>query len=481
MAELTVSTPYDPAEVTTARNTLKLTFPVWGIACPITFAIGTIIAVPFVFSDKLLAGLFTEQAMPFLGLYFSSFALFLGGLVSTKLLNENRLIVDRFGIHLPICSSTWRSQRFLSWTTLKSIAVHGGSQNWRQAQLTVTPNRGRAIKLPLAPLSEKELEQLLLATEMWCPQIARSDTLAQTKNLLQIQTGSKQIASFTQMWEDELRRRFGATAFLPLEPGQRVRDGKLQIVRHLAFGGLSAIYLGQLEDNRLVVLKEAVVPEDAPVHAQTKALEMFEREAKLLMKLEHPGIVKVQDYFVENGRSYMLLDYVNGQDLRQYIQQNGPQKESVVLEWSLQIATILKHLHEQDPPIIHRDLTPDNLVVQEDGHIVLIDFGAANEFIGQATGTFVGKQCFIAPEQFRGKAVVQSDIYSFGCTMHFLLTGQEPEALEQSSPRAAGATLSDELEEVVTACTQMEVRDRYQSASHLIPVLRRIAATLTRV
>jgi serine/threonine-protein kinase len=142
------------------------------------------------------------------------------------------------------------------------------------------------------------------------------------------------------------------------------------------------------------------------------------------------------------------------------------------------MATILKYLHEQDPPLVHRDFTPDNLVLCEDGSIVVIDFGAANEFIGNATGTFVGKHAFIAPEQFRGKACVQSDIYAFGCTLHYLLTGKEPEALSTSDPAQENSRISSELNQLVVACTQLETRDRYQSAAQLLPVLRGLSAAI---
>jgi serine/threonine-protein kinase len=173
----------------------------------------------------------------------------------------------------------------------------------------------------------------------------------------------------------------------------------------------------------------------------------------------------------------MMLEYVNGQDLRQFVKQNGPQKEHVVLEWAITVANILKHLHEQDPPILHRDLTPDNLVLRSDGQIVLIDFGAANEFIGNATGTFVGKQSFIAPEQFRGKACIGSDIYAFGCTLYFMLTGKEPEALSTSAPKEVVESISDDFNEFVVSCTEMEPRDRFASAAQMLPILKKMAAS----
>jgi serine/threonine-protein kinase len=225
-----------------------------------------------------------------------------------------------------------------------------------------------------------------------------------------------------------------------------------------------------------VVLKEAVIPESGAENIKEKAREMFDREAKLLMKLDHPGIVKVLDCFTEGERNYLLLEYINGTDLRQLVRQNGTPKESDVLEWAIQIANALKYLHEREHPIIHRDLTPDNIVLRNDGQVLIVDFGAANEFIGNATGTFVGKHSFIAPEQLRGKATVHSDIYAFGCTLHFLLTGVEPEALSPSNPLELKETVSEELAELVQSCTQLESSDRYQSVAQLIPVLRRLAA-----
>jgi serine/threonine-protein kinase len=286
--------------------------------------------------------------------------------------------------------------------------------------------------------------------------------------------------SYTDMWEDELRRRFLSTAFLPIEPGSMLRNGSLKIVRQLAMGGLSAVYLAQLDNKDLVVIKEAVIPDDAVEAVRKKAQEMFEREAQFLMKLSHPGIVRVLDYFMDGGRHYLMLEHINGQDTRQLVKQNGAQKESTVIQWALEIANTLKYLHEQDPPIVHRDLTPDNIVLRDDGSIMVIDFGAANEFIGTATGTLVGKQAYIAPEQLRGKAATQSDLYALGCTLFYYLTGKEPEALSTSDPSTEREDVTSEMSEVVKTLTQMEPEDRYQTAQQLIPVLKMTAAQAHR-
>jgi serine/threonine-protein kinase len=105
---------------------------------------------------------------------------------------------------------------------------------------------------------------------------------------------------------------------------------------------------------------------------------------------------------------------------------------------------------------------------------VLIDFGAANEFIGNATGTLVGKQSFIAPEQFRGKACPQSDIYAFGCTLHFLLTGKESIALSTSHPKSIVNTLSEEVDALVSSMTELDLHKRLVSAE---AVLERLSAS----
>jgi len=185
----------------------------------------------------------------------------------------------------------------------------------------------------------------------------------------------------------------------------------------------------------------------------------------------------VYDHFAEEGRNYLILEYLRGQDLRQFVKQNGAQPEHLVVNWACQIASILSYLHSQNPPIIHRDLTPDNLVRKDDDSVVLIDFGAANEFVGTATGTLVGKQAYIAPEQLRGKACMASDIYALGGTIYYLVTGKDPEALSESKLSEV-LSISPELDEIVAACTQLEPEDRKLTAEDLVAKLRALEKQL---
>lgn len=473
MAELTVTTSYESPVIKTASTALRLTFPVWGIVAPFIGIVGVIALVTALFQHVLDASMIN-----WLGVPLSYIALAVCCLLSMRVLSNNSLLLDKNGIRFPILLRP--GNRYVPWSAIRKIdVVTNDSTDLAGKKLVFYFANGRPLKLDLGNMKPGEIEQMLLAIEMWGVDCERDPSLQLLQDTFKTQTVQEGSLSYTAMWEDELRRRFSSTTFMPLAPGQVLRNGSLKVVRQLSLGGLAAVYLCQLDDSKLVVLKEAVLPEDGATQVSEKAKELFEREAKFLMKLVHPGVVSVLDSFGESGRNYLMLEYVNGQDLRQFVKQHGAQKEATVLEWAVQAATILKYLHEQEPPILHRDFSPDNLVLREDGTLVVIDFGASNEFLSKATGTFVGKQSFIAPEQFRGKAVVQSDIYALGCTMYYCLTGKEPEALSTSNPKTLNAEVSDDVAEIVTSCTAMEVRDRYQSAAQLLPVLRRMQSATT--
>ncbi len=477
MAELAVKAKYEAGGVSTARAILRLSFPIWGILCPIIAIAG--LACGIWTACAYPVTLLTGESFKVMAFLLSCSAVAMTGLTLTRLLAKTDLIVDKNGIRMPILpTQPTISMKYLNWSQITRIDVaYADKSSWTDRELMIFRRSEGPISMPLGRFDPAETEQILLAFELWSDDCEIGTNVDALRCDIKLIASGDESLTYTDMWEEELRRRYCPTNFVPLEPGRTLKNGTIKVIRHLALGGLAAVYLCNQETGDLVVIKEAVIPEDAQEGIKAKAREMFEREAQLLMKLDHPGIVKVHDYFVEGGRNYLMLQYLNGQDIRQFIRQNGAAREHIVIDWAIKIASIIKCLHEQDPPIIHRDLTPDNLVITEDGGIVVIDFGAANEFIGTATGTLVGKQSYIAPEQFRGKAVVESDIYAFGCTLYYMLTGKEPEALSTSNPKDTRSDLSPEICEFVESCTQMEAVDRYRSAAQLIPVLRRISAT----
>ena len=361
------------------------------------------------------------------------------------------------------------------WNTLTRATLASPSGDAKGSdRLLLTYSDATTVALDLKGIKQDQLEKLLLAVELWAKGCERGPELIAYQNQLQNETKGIAGHSYTQIWEEELGRRFHATSFVPLEPDHSLRGGSLKIVRQLAFGGFSAIYLAQRDNKDLVVVKEAVVPPSSNEEAKLAAQAYLAKEAQILSGLRHAKIARVLDVFVEDNRHYLLLEYVHGQDLRQLVKQHGAQSQEKVLAWALDLAQILVYLHGQEHPVIHRDLTPDNIVLKNDGTIVLIDFGAANEFIGTATGTLIGKQAYIAPEQLRGKATPQSDFYALSGTLYFLLTGKDPIPLSVSRPSKENIAINKRLDDLVAKLSAFEVEDRQQNAQEILDTLSEI-------
>ncbi len=135
----------------------------------------------------------------------------------------------------------------------------------------------------------------------------------------------------------------------------------------------------------------------------------------MLKSINDDGIVKLIDYFIEDHRAYLVLEHIDGCTLRELILRDGPLSEDKAYDLALQMCRLLNVLHSNS--IIHRDFTPDNLMLNSKGILKLIDFNVAQEIRDGSTGTVVGKHAYLPPEQFRGKATSQSDLYAFGATM----------------------------------------------------------------
>ncbi|MBX9694892.1 MAG: serine/threonine protein kinase [Cyanobacteria bacterium] len=384
------------------------------------------------------------------------------------------------GMRFPyICWKALKADKYKCWSELYDLQfVADGLPSFEPEEIEFRFTDLSIASLRLDGLSRSDLERLLLIVNVYRPDIRITPSL-ETANFGGFNLGSDNVISFTNIWYQELDTRFGSTAFLPLECGDLIQDGNLRVLGQKAFGGLSAVYLVENE-NGVAILKEALLPESASAESREKAIELFQREARMLSKIDHPRIARVYDYFVEQSRHYLLLEHIDGKNLCVFLKEFGPPSESTVLMWAEEIAAILEYLHGLEPPIVHRDLTPGNLIVRSDGEIALIDFGAANEFVGTATGTVIGKSAYIPLEQFRGRATLASDIYAFGGTIYFLLTGRDPEPFTSNDVREYNQTVSDELRRLVLECMALEPHDRLLSAAQLRQRIRDLRFGLPR-
>lgn len=221
-------------------------------------------------------------------------------------------------------------------------------------------------------------------------------------------------------------------------------------------------------DDRLCVVKE-LRDDFYRDEDKQRALTFFDREARMLARLKHGNIVQVSDYFSEHGKYFLVMEYVDGENLHSIMQKREGEafEENQVVSWAIEICDVLSYLHAQDPPVIYRDLKPSNIMINAEGQLKLVDFGIARKIEADDENTRVVSAGYSPPEQYWGAANIQSDIYALGCTMYFLLTGTDPEPLKSNAPKDSNSEVSEYMDSVVRKCTAQEVADRYKTAREL--------------
>ncbi|MGA9192222.1 MAG: serine/threonine-protein kinase, partial [Anaerolineales bacterium] len=208
---------------------------------------------------------------------------------------------------------------------------------------------------------------------------------------------------------------------MALETGSILHD-RYRIDGTLGKGGMGAVFLAFDQTLQIkVALKENL-------NLNPESERQFHREASLLASLRHPNLPRVTDHFILEGRQYLVMDYIEGEDLHARVRRQPPTPRDV-LRWADAVCDALVYLHSRKPPVIHRDIKPSNIKVQPDGNVVLVDFGLAKVFDHQQTSTGARGLTpgFSPPEQYgSGRTDARSDQYALAATMYNLLTGTAP-------------------------------------------------------
>jgi serine/threonine protein kinase len=262
-----------------------------------------------------------------------------------------------------------------------------------------------------------------------------------------------------------------------------LRD-RYEILRLLGEGGFASTYQAiDHQTNQHCVIKELSwnKVED------WKFIELFEREARVLSNLDHPQIPRFIEFFTEpsdhGSRIFLVQEFIDGQNLRDIVQDGKHFTEKEVIELALQVTKILEYLHTLSPPIIHRDIKPSNIMIDSRGEVHLVDFGAVRDKVlhsqkTEAGGfTVVGTYGFMPFEQFQGRATAASDIYSLGASLLYLLSHKEPHEIESIGSRLElehHINVSKEFIAVLRKMLEHNSTDRYQSAAELSADLRAI-------
>jgi serine/threonine protein kinase len=262
------------------------------------------------------------------------------------------------------------------------------------------------------------------------------------------------------------------------QPGDIIAE-RYRIINILGQGGIGITYEAEeLKSSQRVALKAVSLrrTDDA------KVLELFEREVRILAQLNHPAIPRYLDYFQVSKRRqcffYLAQQLAEGQSLAVLIEKGWQPDELEVRCIANQLLEILVYLQQLTPPVLHRDIKPQNIIYCEDGRVFLVDFGAVQDVYHHTlTGgsTAVGTYGYMAPEQFRGQAVLATDLYALGATLISLLTQKDPSDLPHRKLKidfrphvSVTKPFADWLERMIEPVAE----DRFLSASEALAVLR---------
>jgi serine/threonine protein kinase len=279
---------------------------------------------------------------------------------------------------------------------------------------------------------------------------------------------------------------------LPTSPGTMLH-GRYRIERLLAMGGFGAVYLATdvKAANRPVAIKDMICADPQEFNIR---LNFFRREADILRSLEAVTIVpRVYDLIEQGQSAHLVLEFIRGQDLLKLMEGNNNQPFPIeqVIEWGRNICDVLQHMHTQSPPLVHRDLKPDNIMLLEDRRsIKMIDFGTARD-LGRtqkeklAAKTRVYTEGYAPPEQIVGKPEPRSDLFALAGTMYHLATGKAPEGfytareLEGQLADANGGLPREHrwFYELIKINLAEDVNERYFSAREIKADLERRRVT----
>ena len=263
-----------------------------------------------------------------------------------------------------------------------------------------------------------------------------------------------------------------------LSKGQKIND-RYEIIKTIGEGGMANVYLAH---DTILDRKVAIKVLRGDLSNDEKFIRRFKREALSVSNLSHPNIVEVYDVGEEDGNYYIVMEYIEGKTLKQLLQKRGALTLTEVIDIMSQLTDGLAHAHEAY--IIHRDIKPQNIMIEDNGRIKITDFGIAmalNSTQLTQTNSVMGSVHYLPPEQANGKgATVKSDIYSLGILMYELLTGSVPfkgdtaveialKHMKEKVPsvRKQNPTIPQSVENIILKATAKNPKNRYDSVREM--------------
>lgn len=247
---------------------------------------------------------------------------------------------------------------------------------------------------------------------------------------------------------------------------------KYRIIKRLGGGGSSEVYLA--EDpllQKLWAIKR--------IRKEQECLtRQYLREAELMKQWDHPFLPRIVEVYEEGADLCIVMDYVEGRTLKSLLAEHGVFGEKQVTEWAKQLAEVLLYLHSRQPPVIYRDMKPENIMITREGYVKLIDFGVSRKFVKSRDSDTecLGTVGYAAPEQYggRGQTDERTDIYGLGIVLYEALGGRnlKKPPYEVLPLRNLRPEISRKMERIVCKCTKRNPQDRYQNCRELLDDLK---------
>ena len=252
----------------------------------------------------------------------------------------------------------------------------------------------------------------------------------------------------------------------------KLLKGKYKILHKIGKGGMATVYLAYDESiNKQWAVKQ--VNKECKI-GEEAAINILAAEASLMTRLDHPALPRIVEIIEDEQEFFLVMDFIEGKPLINEIKK-GPLRQEEVVNWAIQLCDVLSYLHNQTPPIIYRDMKPDNIMLlPERDSVKLIDFGIARTYKeGRSKDTKpLGTDGYASPEQYGelSQSDQRTDIYSLGVTLYYLLTGHDPQIVPffMKPIRQHNPKLSEGLEKIIIRCTQADPNDRYQTVEELL-------------
>lgn len=278
-----------------------------------------------------------------------------------------------------------------------------------------------------------------------------------------------------------------------LNSGTVLKD-RYVVKNMISKSSVSRMYLGKdNQKERELAIKELLIEDILNPAEKKEAVEQFQVEARILLRLYHPNLPKFEDYFEFEGRRYLIMEYIKGDKLSNIVKDTeGFLNQGQVLKWAIELCDVLEYLHSRKPnPIIFRGLCPDNLILSTDGKLKLIDFGISKIFDPKSRTLAVAKtaKMYYSPmEQYVSRTDERTDIYSLGATLYYFLTKEVPvdavdrtlDGIELPTCVKFNPGVNSRFEDIVFKAVALEQENRYPDVTTMKKELEQLKDVLLK-